>query len=245
MMQALSSKKEREEITPSQVWLALTSLPRPQRLIPLPRINPETGEPAGSVVMWPLSQEEIMSANAEADRYTKALLRDPQKKDEANLGYHHTFTNEVAIQVLYRACRNPDDVTQPAFPSPNLMRPVFTTDETGVLFDNYCTVQSEVGPIVAHMSDEEYEAMILRLAEGGSAFPFDSCSWEARRQLVLFMASRLVSCWTVMSSLGLPLDVNAHVTEWLQRQAESREAASRSSAETAAAAVTEPITTGA
>src|SRR3990167_7746043 len=224
-MIALTPKKEpREEFTPSQTWLALTSIPRPTRAIPLPRLN-DAGEPVGTVLMWPLTQEEIMSANAEADRFTKSLMKDAQKKDEANLGYHYNFTNEVAIQILYRACRDVDDVKRPTFPSPAQMRAAFTADEIGVLFDNYCTVQSEVGPIVAYMSDEEYEALILRLVEGGSAFPFDSLSWEARKALVLFMALRLTSCWMAMSSHGLQPGASLYVEEWIQRRIESEEPA--------------------
>ena len=211
--------KKPEELTPSELWLALTALPRPSREIPLPRCKPGTEEPLGNVVMWPLTQEEQMAANAEADRFTRQLFKDPQKKDEANLGYHHTFTNEVAIQVLYRACRDVNDPARPAFPSPNRMRETFTTDEIGVLFSNYCTVQSEVGPIRAQMSKEESEALIIRLIEGGSAFPFDGCSWEAQRALVLTMASRLVSCWTDMSSHGLQPDVTSIAAEWLKERA--------------------------
>lgn len=208
-MNGVTKKPSAEPLEPSALWLALTSLPRPTRKLPLPRTNPETGEPVGHVLVWPLTQEEQMAANAEADRFTKRLLKDPQKKEEANLGYHHTFTNEVAIQILWRACRNEDDAARPAFPSPDQMRAVLTTDEIGVLFAGYCTVQSEVGPIRNDMSPEETEALIFRIAEGGTAFPFDGCSWEQQRTLVLTMASQVVSCWTAMSSAGLPLDVTS------------------------------------
>ena len=105
---------------PSELWLALTQIPRPTKLVPVPRKMPGTGQPVGHVRIWPLTQEEQMVCNAEADRYTKQLLKDPQRRDEANLGYNHTYTNEVAIQVLYRACRDPKNLKRPAFPSPKL-----------------------------------------------------------------------------------------------------------------------------
>jgi hypothetical protein len=159
-----------------------------------------------------------MAANAEADRWTKRLLKDPQLKDQANLGYHHTYANEVAIQVLWRACRDPKRIERPAFPSPAQMRERMSTDEVGVLFNNYCTVQSEIGPIVAYMSKEEREAWILRLEEGGSAFPFDSLSWEQQRTLVTSMASQLVSSWMAMCSLGSPPDVSASTLERLSER---------------------------
>ena len=207
--------EEKKEIEPSALWLALTQLPRPTRAIPFPRNNPETGEPVGEIIMWPLTQEEQMASNAEADRYTKTLLKDPQKKDEANLGYNHTYQNEIAIQVLYRACRSVEDQKRPAFPSPNHMRQL-STDEVGVLFNQYCTVQSELGPIVAHLDDEEFEALVLRLVEGGSAFPFEYLSWEAQRTLVRTLASRLLSSWMDTCSAGRPLGCTPRTLEKLR-----------------------------
>lgn len=214
----LTKKPEAEPLSPSELWLALTALPRPSRELPIPRKKEGSDEPIGHVRVWPLTQEEQMAANAEADRFTKTLLKDPQKKDEANLGYHHTFTNEVAIQVLWRACRDVNDVARPAFPSPNLMRGTFTTDEIGVLFAGYSTIQGEIGPIRAEMSTEETEAIIFRIVEGGSAHPFDSCSWDQQRTLVHSMASRLVNCWTAMSSAGLPLDVSTFASSRLSEK---------------------------
>jgi hypothetical protein len=213
-----------DELNASDLWVALTALPRPHRRVPFPR-NLPTGAPVGELAIWPLSQEEQMAANAEADRFTKKLLKDPQAKDQANLGYHHTYANETAVQVLFRACRNPDDVSKSAFPSPSLMRQKLSTDEIGVLFNQYCTVAAEIGPIVAYLTKEERESFITRLADGGSAFPFDSLSWEQQRTLVSFMASQLLSCWTVMCSLGSPPDVNTFLLERLQTKAEELKAA--------------------
>jgi hypothetical protein len=221
-MNLTTKKPEAEPISPSELWLALTALPRPSRELPIPRKKEGSEEPVGFVRVWPLTQEEQMAANAEADRFTKNLLKDPQKKDEANLGYHHTFTNEVAIQVLFRACRDVNNVERPAFPSPNLMRSTFTTDEIGVLFAGYSTIQGEIGPIRSEMSKEEQEALIFKLVEGGSAFPFDSCTWDQQRTLVLFMASQVVSCWTAMSSAGLPLDVSSHASLRLSEKLNER-----------------------
>jgi len=213
----MNSAPKKEEMSPTDLWVALTALPRPSREIPVPRNKEGTEEPIGTIRVWPLTQEEQMAANAEADSFTKKLLKDPQKKEEANLGYHHTFTNEMAVQVLFRACRDVDNIKRAAFPSPQLMRATFTTDEIGVMFNTYATVQSELGPIRAHMTTEETEGFILRLRDGGSAFPFDSISWEQQRSLVLGMACRLVDCWTAISSAGLPLAVSTFVLERLHQ----------------------------
>ncbi len=212
-----------EQLEPSELWLALTALPRPTRELPIPRNIPGTDKPIGHVIVWPLTQEEQMMANAEADRFTKQLLKDPQKKEEANLGYQHTFTSELALQTLVRACRDSNDIKRPAFPSAKLLRREFTTDELGVLFAGYLTIQSEIGPIKATMSKEEEEALILRLVEGGTAYFFDSYSWGEQRALVRSLASRIVNCWTVIVSVGLPLDVSTFVLNQLRATQERSE----------------------
>ncbi len=206
-----------DNVEASELWLALTQIPRPHKMVDIPRCFPGTDTPVGQVAMWPLTQEEQMAVNAEADRFTKKLLQDPQKRDEANLGYQHTFANEVAVQILSRVCRDVKDLSKPAFPSPKQMRQHLTADEVGVMFSQYLVIQLELGPIVAEMSDEEMEGWIKRIVVGGSAFPFASLSAEAQSRLVLFMASRLCSLQTATSLPGLPLE------EQLQSAAEDLE----------------------
>lgn len=197
-----------DNIEPSALWLALTAVPRPHRVVDLPRAFPATGKPVGQIAIWPLTQEEQMICTAEADRFVKQVLKDSQKKDEANLGYAHLFSNENAVQILFRACRDasnaPDSLKLTAFPSTKGMRQEFTADEISTLFEMYITVQLEVGPIVAYQTEDEMEAWIRRIEEGGSALPFDLLAPLAQKRLLTFMASQLVSFWTATSSAGSP-----------------------------------------
>lgn len=192
------------DIEASALWVTINTLPRPHKIVDFPRLFPDTDKPIGKLAIWPLTQEEQMICNAEADRFTKQIMKESQKKDEQNLGYEHTFVNDSAIQVLFRACRNHEDVKKTAFPSTKEMRSKLTADEVGALFRMYMTVQLELGPISTRMSEPEMRAWIERLKEGGSAFPFDLLSWELQRMLLTFMASELVSFWTDTSSVGSP-----------------------------------------
>lgn len=194
------------EADASELWMLLTSIPRPHRNVPMPRNLPGTKEPVGEVPVWPLTQGELIESNAAADQACRELFKNGTKKDDLNLGYSTSFANEVAVQQLWRACRDPKDLCKPAFPSPKLMKLKLTSDEIGVLYNHYLTVQSELGPITAHMTDEEYEAWVRRIAEGGNADPFDSLSWDLQRTLVVSMASQLASYWTATSSAGSPPD---------------------------------------
>jgi hypothetical protein len=197
-------KEEPKEEEGSQLWHLLLSVPRPKRNVPLPRKFPGTDVAVGDVAVWPLTHGELIESNAAAEQRMRALFKDENKKDEVNLGYNHSFANELAVQHLWRACRDPNDVEKPAFPSPKAMSLKMTGDEIGVLYNNYLTVQAELGPITAVMSDEEYEAWVRRIAEAGTADPFDSLSWDLQRTLVVSMASQLADYWTVTSSAGLP-----------------------------------------
>lgn len=193
-------KNEEPKEEGSQIWQLLTAIPRPTRKVPLPRNLPGTRESIGEIPVWPLTHGELIESNAAAEQRMRTLFKDENKKDELNLGYQHSFANELAVQHLWRACRDPNDLNKPAFPSPKAMSLQFTGDEIGVLYNHYLTVQSELGPITSTMSDEEYEAWIRRIAESGSTDPFDSCSWDLQRTLVRIMASQLLDYWTVTSS---------------------------------------------
>lgn len=199
-------KEEPKDETGSQIWQLLTAIPRPTRNVALPRNLPGSKESIGEVAIWPLTHGELIESNAAAEQRMRTFFKDENKKDELNLGYQHSYANELAVQHLWRACRDTNDLTKPAFPSPKAMSLQFTGDEIGVLYNHFLTVQAEVGPITSVMSDEEYEAWVHRIAESGSADPFDSLSWDLQRTLVRSMAEQLASYWTDISFVSSQLD---------------------------------------
>jgi hypothetical protein len=188
------------DIPASQLWLALSSQERPSKVVDFPR-KTDSGEPVGQLRIRVLTQEEQMSSTKAAETLVKEHLKDG-KKDE--LGYERLFTDAVCVEVLFRACRDVDDIKRTVFPSPKHMRNTLTTEECAMLFQHYLTVQLELGPIVVNMSDDEVEAWISRLAEGGSAFPFDLLSSDLQKILLLHMAYQLRSSQTDKSSVGSP-----------------------------------------
>lgn len=190
-----------KDIAPSELWAALTQIPRPFRIVPFPRKDPN-GTPVGELAIWVLTQEEQIAAAADAERTAKKLLSEASDQT-TGMGYADVYRNEATVQVLYRACRDAKDPKKPVFPSPGEMRKKLTVDEIGTLVRHYYTAQAELGPIVTDFESEgEQEAWIRRLAEGGSAFPIDSLSPELVDRLLISMASQLVSFWTAMSSAG-------------------------------------------
>lgn len=190
------------DIPASELWSLITATPRPHRAVAFPRKD-IAGLPLGDVAMVVLTLEEQQICAAEAERYAKAILKEAAGQT-AGTGYQAIYENEASIQLLYRACRDVNNLEKHAFPSPGLMRKHLTGDELAVLLRAYLMTQSELGPIVAHFEPDEQEAWIRRLAEGGEAFPTASLSPAHLERLLISMASQLVSFWTDTASPGSP-----------------------------------------
>lgn len=194
-----------ENIAPSELWNSLVTLPRPHRFVDFPRYNPTTGQSVGQVAMWVLTQEEQIASAAAADRVAKLVLKQKQIAGEENIGYKSVYNNAASVEILYRACRDHNDIGRPAFPSPSHLRKI-SVDELGVLMRHYLTLQYEIGPIIGSLSKEEMDAWIARLVEGGQQFPLDLLSSEATTDLLMYMARRLYKSPTDNTSVGTPLD---------------------------------------
>ncbi len=192
-----------EDLKPADLWLAITAMPRPSRIVEFPR-NGADGKPIGELRIQVLTQEEQILCSAEAERFTKKAIKDLPKGDEAQLGYQNVYNNSAAVEVLFHACRKRDEAKDPFFPSREAIRKVLTPDEVGVLMMHYYTAQAELGPIVAHMSEEEVDAWVARLGEGGSRFPLDFLSLDGLKDLAFSLACQKHSSATVTSLPGLP-----------------------------------------
>ncbi len=186
---------------PSALFCALQSMPRPYRLVDYPRTGAD-GKPIGQVAMWVLTQEEQMICSTEAERFAREKLKASDINRES-FGYDAVYSNEACVQILFRACRDVNDIEgKTAFPTPGHIRQTLSAAECGALFAHYLTIQSELGPLASSLTEDEMEAWIARIAEGGSAFPFDLLPSDLQKILVLSMARRLHASSTGTSSAG-------------------------------------------
>jgi hypothetical protein len=181
-------------------WDELIAIPRPSRVIDFPRKGPD-GEPLTNLAMWVLTQQEMIEAAASAERFTRKAIKDMPAANDAKTGYDNVYNSAATAEVLFRASRKADDLQSSFFPAVESVRQL-TGDEVGVLMNHYLTVQAELGPIVAHMTSEEMEAMIDQIAKSGSRFPLDLLSADTLKTLVLFSALRVASFSTATSSPG-------------------------------------------
>lgn len=198
------SKRPNPDIHPSELWARIASSERPSKVVDFPRNDPVTGEPVGKLAIRVLTQAELMIASSQADKFAKELLKDRPRREEENRGYDDIYRNEAAVQILCRACRDSEKLDIPLFPSPAQVREKLTADEIAVLTRTYTQVQTDLGPIVADMSEEEVDAWVERLGKGGETYPLALLSSDAHDRLTLRLASRIMSSPTDKSSAGSP-----------------------------------------
>jgi hypothetical protein len=192
-------------IDPGDLFMQIAAMPRPSRLVPFPRKD-ESGNPLCEVALWVLTQEEMMQSNADTERYVRQTLKDQvAQKTEARKGYEQLFNQRGCVEILWRCCRRPSDITKPFFRTKQDIEKYLTTDECGVLYSAYMRVSADLGPIVSELTEEEMEAWLVNLATGGSAaVPLDSLSWGAQTRLMTFLACRALSSSTDTSSASTP-----------------------------------------
>lgn len=199
----------KSEISASELFTRLsqeTPNDRPFELVDFPRAGKD-GEPLGKMALWVLKQREIIAAKAEATRKAREFVKEKQAQNESIEGYLQVFNDICATEILVRCCREPDNRNIPIFPSGGAVRELLTADEMSVVTNQYWLIQLRLGPIVSTMSEEEKDAWLDRLGEGGSEIPLASLSWELRTALLMHSARRLRAYRTGKSSAGsLPED---------------------------------------
>ena len=194
-----------ENIPPADLWTAITKIPRPFRIVDFPRNMPGTDTPVGKLAIVILSQEEQMEAAASAAAIARKYMKDgAPKKDEAQRAYDDIYSNAAAVELLFRSCKRHDDLTRGLFPTPHDIRNSLSVDEVGVLTSMYLQATAELGPIVSRLSDEEVDAWVARLVEGGSSLPLGFMTSDALSTLAFGLALRVASYMTATTSLGTP-----------------------------------------
>lgn len=178
------------------LWTRLTQSPRPWRDVTFPRRGVDI---AVRVVV--LTERELMTCRADAEKYARGLT-----KDTTGQGYREIYNNELVVQMICTAYRDPagDSLQSRAFPSPDLARSEFTSDEFTLLFNAYCDWQTESGPLISSMTKEDMDAYLDVLAEGASRDPLARLSSAARDELLMHSASERRRSREANTSHGSP-----------------------------------------
>src|SRR5271167_2649250 len=190
--------------TGSELFAKLMERPRPTTRIPFP-VGAGKQSP-GDIILWVLTEAQMMFCRATAEMTAKALLNN--ETHVGDLGYEEIYRQEMVIEMMAIACRDPEDTNLPIFPTGKHMRDQLTTDEIGVICVSYNEHRRMCGPMISMMTEEELEAWEKLLVEGASIGPlaFARHSSEAKTDLILHLASRLRTLLTGSGSAGSPPD---------------------------------------
>lgn len=196
-----------KDVDASELWLALNAIPTPHKVIDFPMKVPFREESIGKVAVVPLGPEDLMVCRKQAGEWTSKLTGESPKAGEESPAYKDCYGDEVVVQILWRALKDPKDpkLERPAFAAPSLLRRrPFTADILGVLMKSYMRTCVECGPIIATMTDAERDAWLDKIEEGGDSFPFEWCSSGMLTDLLLHSVARTKRLRTANTSSGSP-----------------------------------------
>lgn len=204
------------DVKPSELVRRLMDSKRPSEVLPFPRTDAD-GKPIFEYQMMVLTQEELDSCIANAERYTRTTISDKtgSNEDISNVrreAWSEIYENAKCVELLYEAMRQPDDINKRLFMSPSEIRRHLTIDECALLFKSYEAVQFRFGPIWKLLSDDEIEAWVTTLSEGASSYPLEHMGQGALTQLVISLALRLHMLRTAIVSSGSPSEDGATST---------------------------------
>jgi hypothetical protein len=199
-----------QDVSPTDLWLAMTAMPVPHEKHPFPVKDPIMGTPIGTVAMVPLSPGDMMECHKLADAYARRMMRtnpkdETEKVDDQTAAFQKIFNDEASIQVLWRAMREPRDpkLEKKSFESWTVLRlKPFTGDIIAVLLKMYLGTCQRVGPIIASMTEAEMDAWLDVLEEGSAAFPFELLSSVVTSDLLKRSAARSKALRTANASSG-------------------------------------------
>lgn len=194
------------DISATELFAKLSSAQKPHDIIDFPRKD-ANGEPLSQLAIVLLSQEEIMACSAGAEKTAKRLIGNT-KTEEQTQGYDNIYNNALAVEMLYRACKHPLDLTKSVFPSPQSISSLLSADEIAILINNYGTMQVTVGPVVGSMSEEEVEGWLAKLTKGGTSAQYflDLLSSVGQKDLILALGKQLLKYRMDSSSHGGQLE---------------------------------------
>jgi hypothetical protein len=162
------SKYPPEDVSPEDLWSTIIQTPRPTKVIDFPRYDKD-GNPQVQLKLHILIYEDINNAKKDVDKYVDEYLRKKGliiRKNETSSMRDAFAQNRYVNELLFRACRNVDDVSKPFFPSLDEIDSLIYPDESAYLVREFGKFQADFGPI--GLTNDEMDMWIHKLIIGGS-----------------------------------------------------------------------------
>lgn len=193
------------------LFAELIKAPRPHVTVDFPR-NDKDGNPLCKIALVVLNNNESLDAKATAHREVMRRLKDDSNKVPP--GFESLYEDILAIELLFRAARNPEDIGMRFFPKETSLG-LLSNDELGVLVNHYNMLVATSGPVIVNMTEDEMESYISKITEAGAtgSFFLNSLSLDELKAFGTYMAHRLYKQRTDNASPGSPLDDTSKKSE--------------------------------
>lgn len=131
-----------------------------------------------------LSEKDTFEAVAAADQLFKA--------NRLEIAFHNVnaYENEKAVQMLYRALRDPDS-NEPVASSITEFRKLLTNEDRNLLIEEYNSLVEECSPSPKNMTAEEYDRLVEMLKKNPAEIIGNCSSLLTLKRLSLFLAEQL------------------------------------------------------
>lgn len=142
-----------------------------------------------------LSGRELYEAKQKAEADTRASYgKDIPKKDETS-EWDSKYNDHLAYYTIFYSVRQPNDHTKRLFPTKESVMDALTSDQAGILSNDYMTVQLNQ-PWLTNLNNddpEKIESFIQKLIQDGKDphFFLNSLTSHAQNTLINFMAAKL------------------------------------------------------
>lgn len=182
------------EITSPHInlWAKLSSNSQPTQVIDYPRYV--SGQAIGQIVIRCLTQEDYIRIQENSIKeYNRRIKGKEIDVPIESVRGEEILKNIHALFYVFEATRDMENKALPAFPSVQELSKRASPDEIAVLSLNILRFQKENSPIIAHMSKDELDGWIDRLAKDSqdAAYFLDQISSDVQSQLMLYMGNLL------------------------------------------------------
>lgn len=130
-----------------------------------------------------LSQSDLQSATFDTDRLFKT------EKIEVSMVNASTYDDEKAVQILYRALRDPAKMTEPVCSTIIEFRKALTRSERDILIDEYLTFEKDVNPASEALSDGELDKVVSEIKKKPEMINGSNYSTASLKKLITILAS--------------------------------------------------------
>jgi phage FluMu protein gp41 len=144
-----------------------------------------------------LSQQDLQDAAFSAERLFKT------QKIETNLMTANDYEQEKVVQILYRALRDPEKLSEPIVSSISAFRSMVTSKEIDILSGHYVAFETECSPSPDKLSSDEFDKLLSEVKKTPDSAIGTITNIYTLRKLITSLVNQLSSSPTDSGFISL------------------------------------------